>query len=84
MILGAVGLPARYRRPAGMTAGSAARRGAIDHKVPLLTDIKCAKLFVKSLNDIWIEPIVGVSRLAIGVDVILYPCASCRAFFLAV
>ena len=56
-----INLPMRnkYRRPSGMTAGSTARRGAVDHAVPLITDIKCAKLFVKSLNDIWIDCIVS-------------------------
>ena len=46
-----VNLPMRskYRRPGTMTGGAAARRGAVDHKIPLITDIKCAKLFVNAL-----------------------------------
>ena len=41
----------RYRRPAGyMSKGYRSRRMAVDFAVPLLTNVKCAKLFVEALT----------------------------------
>lgn len=56
-----INLPMRskYRRPAsGSTPGALARRGAVDHKVSLITDIKCAKLFVNALSQIGLDAAV--------------------------
>lgn len=47
-----INLPMRnkYRRPASFTtSGSRARIMAVEQKVPLITNIKCAKLFVQAL-----------------------------------
>eukprot|EP00039_Didymoeca_costata_P010749 m.145536 g.145536 ORF g.145536 m.145536 type:complete len:2190 (+) comp14948_c0_seq1:133-6702(+) len=55
-----INLPMRnkYRRPAAHTAGSTTRKGAISNKVPLITDIKCAKLLVQAIAQNGIEPTV--------------------------
>jgi carbamoyl-phosphate synthase/aspartate carbamoyltransferase len=48
-----VNLPSknRYRRPASyMSRGYRSRRMAVDFDVPLITNIKCAKLFVEALS----------------------------------
>lgn len=41
------------------TVGSVTRRGAVNHRVPLITDIKCAKLFVRGLQLFGKDPVVG-------------------------
>uniref|UniRef100_A0A915E5S5 aspartate carbamoyltransferase n=1 Tax=Ditylenchus dipsaci TaxID=166011 RepID=A0A915E5S5_9BILA len=50
-----INLPIRgsgsYRVSAYRTYGYKTRRMAIDNGVPLITDIKCAKLFIKALNE---------------------------------
>lgn len=54
-----VNLPMRnkYRRPASYTtSGSLTRLMAVEQKVPLITNIKCAKLFVQALATIDITP----------------------------
>eukprot|EP00054_Salpingoeca_dolichothecata_P028953 m.223990 g.223990 ORF g.223990 m.223990 type:complete len:2153 (-) comp26355_c0_seq2:43-6501(-) len=48
-----INLPLRnkYRRPASyMTSGARVRTMAVEHRVPLITNIKCAKLFVEVLK----------------------------------
>lgn len=59
-----INLPTRSgkkaRRPAaGPTSGAATRRGAVDYKVPLVTDIKCAKLLIKAIDLLGVTPVVG-------------------------
>eukprot|EP00038_Savillea_parva_P004025 m.133107 g.133107 ORF g.133107 m.133107 type:complete len:2201 (-) comp11351_c0_seq1:387-6989(-) len=52
----------KVRRPAmgaAATFGYLSRRGAVDHKVPLITDIKCAKLFVRALQQFGHNVVVG-------------------------
>ncbi|KAI9303382.1 hypothetical protein BJ944DRAFT_268502 [Cunninghamella echinulata] len=47
-----INLPSRnrYRRPASyMSKGYRSRRMAVDYSIPLLTNVKCAKLFVEAL-----------------------------------
>ncbi|EGD82423.1 carbamoylphosphate synthase [Salpingoeca rosetta] len=54
-----INLPMRnkYRRPASFTtAGYEARRMAVEQKVPLITNIKCAKLFVEALRTCDVSP----------------------------
>lgn len=47
----------QIRRPASyVSGGSQLRRGAVAHKVPLITDIKCAKLFVEVLRTVPLGP----------------------------
>eukprot|EP00051_Salpingoeca_urceolata_P006417 m.84922 g.84922 ORF g.84922 m.84922 type:complete len:2136 (+) comp14823_c0_seq1:208-6615(+) len=56
-----INLPTRskIRRPASFTtSGKQARRMAIDLRVPLITDIKCAKLFVEALGTVNLTPAV--------------------------
>jgi carbamoyl-phosphate synthase/aspartate carbamoyltransferase len=48
-----INLPSRnrYRRPANyMSKGYKSRRMAVDHSIPLITNIKCAKVFVEALS----------------------------------
>ena len=56
-----INLPMRskYRRPGMMTGGAYARRGAVDHKIPLITDIKCAKLFTNALVTVGTKAILS-------------------------
>ena len=42
-----------------MSSGSQLRKHAIAHKVPLITDIKCAKLFVEVLRTVPLHPRVS-------------------------
>ncbi|KAL1934666.1 hypothetical protein VTP01DRAFT_6848 [Rhizomucor pusillus] len=47
-----INLPSRnrYRRPASyMSKGYRSRRMAVDYSIPLLTNVKCAKLFIEAL-----------------------------------
>ncbi|XP_039259066.2 multifunctional protein CAD-like [Styela clava] len=39
-----------------MTHGYRARRMAVEYSIPLITDVKCAKLFVQALRDVGGEP----------------------------
>ena len=48
-----INLPSRnkYRRPANyMSKGYRTRRMAVDLSIPLITNVKCAKLFVEALS----------------------------------
>uniref|UniRef100_A0A915LI66 Carbamoyl phosphate synthase arginine-specific large chain n=1 Tax=Meloidogyne javanica TaxID=6303 RepID=A0A915LI66_MELJA len=55
-----INLPIRgsgtYRVSAYRTRGYKTRRMAIDNGIPLITDIKCAKLFIQALNELEIKP----------------------------
>lgn len=54
-----INLPMRnkYRRPASFTtSGSLTRIMAVEQKVPLITNIKCAKLFVHALETVDMAP----------------------------
>jgi carbamoylphosphate synthase large subunit len=84
-----INLPMRskYRRPGNITAGFAARRGAVDHKVPLITNIKCAKLFVRAICTLDIEPHISMidcqrsylSNKFPGLVAVAVPCGSAAA-----
>ncbi|KAL7076973.1 hypothetical protein ACQ4LE_003728 [Meloidogyne hapla] len=55
-----INLPIRgsgtYRVSAYRTPGYKTRRMAIDNGIPLITDIKCAKLFIQALSELEITP----------------------------
>ena len=56
---GSGGLPIRgsgsYRVSAYRTHGYKTRRMAIDNGIPLITDIKCAKLFITALQEMRLQ-----------------------------
>lgn len=57
-----INLPMRnkFRRPASYTTrGRTTRTMAVAHRVPLITNIKCAKLFVEALNTCDTKPAVS-------------------------
>mmetsp|Transcript_30549 Transcript_30549/g.73651 ORF Transcript_30549/g.73651 Transcript_30549/m.73651 type:complete len:2104 (+) Transcript_30549:136-6447(+) len=59
-----INIPAksRFRRPASYnTQGYLTRTMAVKHSVPLITDIKCAKLFCEALHKYGVQPSVHTS-----------------------
>jgi carbamoyl-phosphate synthase/aspartate carbamoyltransferase/dihydroorotase len=60
-----INLPTRSGRKARQTTGdtrtdgAATRRGAVDYNIPLVTDIKCAKLLIRAIRMLGVEPMVS-------------------------
>ena len=60
-----INLPTRSGKKARQTTGdtrtdgAATRRGAVDYNIPLITDIKCAKLLIRAISLLGVEPMIS-------------------------